>query len=173
MRAQTVIFTVAGLATAALGQGNTACFSTFTSFLSAVPQPTNSDLSKFISSYVPANSVLLETNPCAVATAVPTSLSREASAYQAQVASFVNMQSAAISAIATGCGPDLVQPSIVSGAVALVTALGQDSCFASKAPSETASPKSSNTPNVAMPKPTGVMTGAAVAAGFLGAVVML
>ncbi|KAI0007088.1 hypothetical protein F4779DRAFT_527146 [Xylariaceae sp. FL0662B] len=179
MHAQTIIFTVAGLATTVLGQGNTACLSTLGSFFTAIPLPTNSDLSKFLSSYLPSNSALLETNPCAIATAIPTSLSSAASAYQAQISSFANTQGPAISALATGCGAGPVAPSEFTGAVALVTALGGDSCFTAKAagktgsPGSDGSPNSSGTANAAMPKPTGVIAGAAAAAGFLGAIALL
>ncbi|KAI6084445.1 hypothetical protein F4821DRAFT_170699 [Hypoxylon rubiginosum] len=203
MRSQTIIAAAAGLlSSSALAQDITkasSCIAALSSLETAFPTPADTALASWINSYALAHAASLATDPCGAITAVPTSLSSAAVSYESQLASYGTAHASDVNSIAGLCGdagvPGVDSASVASqlgiltgfagttcvfpsGALAAPTAAlvagraGQSTAAQAKGAAATSSATTSS-PNAAGARPTGMVAGAAAAAGVLGAVALL
>ncbi|KAL7627987.1 hypothetical protein AAE478_002183 [Parahypoxylon ruwenzoriense] len=193
MRLQTTAFIVAGLAASAQAQNllsdinnivnGSSCVSSLGSLDKNLPTPANSDLVTFFQTYW-ASHTALETDSCAIMSALPTSLTSAAASYESQLSSYASAHASVVASVVSACitgFPSSIQSAITSAA-AEYTGYTVTPCFPAasgtgsgtgtgvQGAAETASTVS---PNAALPRPTGVVAGAAAVAGFIGAVALL
>ncbi|KAI2621526.1 hypothetical protein GGS26DRAFT_594544 [Hypomontagnella submonticulosa] len=185
MRPQTTIIVAASLAVGAAAPTSTlsldpafkSCLVPYSSVLNEFPRISNAELANLFNHWSKSNPAAQETSPCAIASAIPPSLTAEAASFQSQVASYVSAHASAISSDAKLCAPF---HTTTIGAITFdpaadfqaVTAYADPSCFKKKAQGTSVS-SSSSTTNAAPACPTSVVANAAAAVGFMGAVALL
>ncbi|KAI1379589.1 hypothetical protein F4677DRAFT_337348 [Hypoxylon crocopeplum] len=117
------LLAIASLATSTAAQNTSAggeCLSAVSSLYAQVPTPSDSDLATFVQTFAASNPPVLLTNPCAVVTAIPTSLASQAVSYQSQISSFLAAHASAVGDVVAQCAgtsiPDLDPTSVTAAA---------------------------------------------------------
>ncbi|KAH9903913.1 hypothetical protein F4778DRAFT_72062 [Xylariomycetidae sp. FL2044] len=172
MHAQVLLLGVAGLATTALADffpaptagvvrrqdDPSACTSSAMELLTSLPTPTGELLSSLAT--VDTAQLTATTADCSFYSGLPESLKDDFVDYQSSLVDWFKSESSALNAFATSCADDSEVAQFTS-AVNQIASVTGDSCATTE------------TPNVAIARPTGLVAGAAAAAGFIGAVAML
>ncbi|OTB06548.1 hypothetical protein M426DRAFT_9679 [Hypoxylon sp. CI-4A] len=203
MYSQPIILAVAGLVTSTLAQSTSTisipCLAAGGNLIASIPEPRNTNLINAIATLSATIPPQASTSPCAavtsIASAVPTSLYGDLASYQAQLASYFSVHSADLSSAYALCRtlPATVttagfrfSPAEAVEVLNVFTALADTGCVrvagatgaGAATATTTADAKASgaNIPTAAAPaaaRPTGLMAGAAVAAGFVGVAALL
>jgi hypothetical protein len=198
-----VLLSMAALTGASLAQssstvGDLECTQSYVDILKGAPTPP-SELASAITSYgsgVAQSASVTDPNPlayvtdvCSFGSQLPSSLQSDFSSYATQVISYLSVSSSQIDAVITNC---LATGQEAAAYTSFVNALATHTgplCDATSAPNSTTSGGVSPTSSTAgttssaagtmsvstdaAARPTGILAGAAAAAGFLGAVALL
>ncbi|KAK9772803.1 hypothetical protein AB5N19_03234 [Seiridium cardinale] len=147
-----------------------ACTAAASSVLSAIPTATGT-FGKALSSLIGTGGAISPTRVCQVIQALPSSLESEASSYENRVASWWSSDSSRIASLVSSCSSDSQMQSIqslTSNLQAYATGCNATSSSGSQSTGSATAGSSAGAP-----KETGFVAGAVLAAGFLGAAIVL
>ncbi|KAI0388044.1 hypothetical protein F5Y04DRAFT_274899 [Hypomontagnella monticulosa] len=195
MRPLTTLILTASLATGVLAVTNITvalslepaflqCLAPYATIVLSYPKITHPKLASIMDSFSFSHRATHLTNPCAVATVIPSSLSAEAVDFQSRAAEYVSANAEAVSKGAELCAP--FHMTIVgkyafdpAGDFNAVTEYARPGCFRTTVgtrivmPTPVPTPVPGETGEVVLAMPTSAGAGGAVLDGFLAAVGML